>query len=204
MHLHQRLAVCLGCISIFCRTAISAPTQPASSNLLHTGSNLSINLPRPFNNSLLCGLGSSATNDLREVAIDHGTWSISDTLSLKVTICNWEPDPVTILAVLAAAESTVGKKPATNLLSQRFVQKSKNKYNTLLFEIAPHYVHKILTWSDVGEVLGKNGLLKFFEETGQWHTVYFDMIHTERGELGNGAVRRWWQLEPQVLELPQR
>lgn len=126
------------------------------------------------------------------------TWTISDTLHLAVTICNWEPDPVTILAVLAAAESAIGKKSATALLEKRFVQKSSNKYNTLLLEIGPHSWERSITWGDVGEVLGKNGLVKFYEETGQWHTIYFDIVDKERGPLGRGAVRRWWQLAPQT------
>ncbi len=204
MHFLQRVAVCLGCFFTILHTSTSAPTQPASSNLLNTGNDLSINLPQPFNNSLLAGHGSSSSNPWRDVGIDHMTWTISDTLSLAVTICNWQPDPATILAVLAAADSTVGKKPATGLLAQKFTLKSDNKYNTLLFEIGPGYVEKRLTWSDVEEVLGENGLSKFYETTGQWHTVYFDVVHTTRGFLGQGAVRRWWQLAPQMVGMPER
>jgi len=204
MHFHQRVAMSLGCFFTILHTTFCAPTQPASSNLLYNGNDLSLNLPQPFNSSLLGGHGSFSTNPLREVGIDHMTWTISDTLSLAVTICNWQPDPVTILAVLAAADTMVGKKPATGLLSQKFTLKSDNKYNTLLFEISPDYVDKRLTWSDVREVLGDNGLLKFYETTGQWHTVYFDVVHSTRGMLGQGAVRRWWQLAPQMMGMPQR
>ncbi len=199
MHFLQRVAVWLGCFFTIWHTAICAPTQSPPSHLPNTGNDLSLNLPQPFNKSLLSGHGSSSTNPWRDVGIDHMTWTISATLSLAVTICNWNPDPVTILAVLAAAESTAGKKPATGLLSQTFVQKSTNKYNTLLFEIEPHNFEKILTWGDVAEVLGENGLAKFYEETGQWHTVYFDIVHKERASLGRGAVRRWWQLAPQTV-----
>jgi len=199
MHFLQRVAVWLGCFFTIWHTAICAPTQSPSSHWPNTGNDLSLNLPQPFNNSLLSGHGSSSTNSWRDVGIDHMTWTISATLSLPVTICNWSPDPVTILAVLAAAESTAGKKPATGLLSQTFVQKSTNKYNTLLFEIGPHNFEKFLTWGDVAEVLGENGLPKFYEETGQWHTVYFDIVHKEKASLGRGAVRRWWQLAPQTV-----
>jgi len=204
MHFLQRVAVCLGYFLTILHTTVCAPTRPASSRLLNTGNDLSLNLAQPFNSSLLGGHVSSSTNPWRDVGIDHMTWTISDTLSLAVTICNWQPDPVTILAVLAAAETTAGKKPATGLLEQKFTLKSDNKYNTLLFEISPGYVNKRLTWSDVGEVLGEKGLLKFYETTGQWHTVYFDVVHTTRGFLGQGAVRRWWQLAPQMVGMPER
>lgn len=196
MHFFERIDVFWGCLFAILHTTVCAPTQPASSGLLDIGNELSHNLPLPFNNSLLGGHGPSLIYPLRDVGIDHMKWTISDTLHLDVTICNWAPDPRTMLAVIAAAESSVGKKPATALLSKKFTIKSDNKYNTLLFEIGPGYVDKRLMWSDVGEVLGEKGLLKFFEETSMWHTVYFNVVHTTRGLLGQGALRRWWQLAP--------
>lgn len=187
-------AVCVSGFFIYWRTVISAPTQPAFSNELNAGSSsLIINLAKPLNDSVLSELNSSSVNDL---TIDHMTWRISDTLSLAVTICNWGPDPATILKVLAAADTAVGKKLAAGLLDRKFTQKSDNKFNTLLFEITPGHIYRHLTWGDVGEVLGENGLPKFYHVTEQWHTIYFAVLHTTRGELGNGAVRRWWQLEP--------
>lgn len=45
----------------------------------------------------------------------------------------------------------------------------------------------------MGEVLGERGLVGFFRETRLWHTVYFDVVDTVRGVVGEGAVRRWWQ-----------
>ncbi|KAL8718686.1 MAG: hypothetical protein Q9225_004205 [Loekoesia sp. 1 TL-2023] len=144
------------------------------SNLSSAGSDLTINLPQPFNACILGGLSSSFTNYSAEVGVDKMTWSISNTVFLALTICNWEPDPKTIQAVLATADTAVGKKPAAGLLEQKFTQKSDNKYNTLLFEITPGYIYKRLTWGDVAEVLGPNGLPKFYETTQQWHTVYFD------------------------------
>ena len=196
MHFLQRVAVCLCCLFLFLRTTLCGPTQPASSGLLTASSSLIISLPSPVNESAFCVIGSSSKNSQGSVKWDKTTWTISDTLSLALTICNWEPDPKKIQAVLEAAAQAVGKKPATTLLEKKFTQKSNNKYNTLLFEITPGYVDKRLTWGDVGEVLGDNGLTTFFETTQQWHTVYFDVMHVTKGQLGNGAVRRWWQLEP--------
>lgn len=203
MYFHQSVSVRLGYFFIIWHTATCAPTQPAPSNLLNTGNDLSLNLPQSFNNSLLGGLSSLSTNPLRDVGIDHMTWIISDTISLEVTICNWQPDPKTILAVLAAADTVVGKKLAKGAVSEKFTLKSANKYNTLLFEIQPHNFDKVLTWGDVAEVLGPNGLPKFYEETMLWNTVYFDVMHKERVSLGNGAVRRWWQLAPPTVGAQQ-
>lgn len=193
--MHFRLsAVCVSGFFIFWRTAFSAPAQPAFSNQLNAGSSsLIINPSRPLNDSILSGLNSSSVSDL---TIDHMTWRISDTLSLAVTICNWELDPATILKVLAAANTAIGKKPAAGLLDRTFTQKSDNRFNTLLFEITPDKFYKRLTWEDVGEVLGENGLPKFYDVTEQWNTIYFEVLHTTRDELGHGAVRRWWQIEP--------
>ena len=195
----QRVAaVYFGCISIFSRTALGATTPPSLSILPNAGSSdLILALPHGFNESTLCGSGPQSRSHHGEaVGVDKGTWRISETLSLAIVICNWSPDPATIQAVLAAAALTVGKKPATALLEENFVQKSNNRYNTLYFEIGPgDVVEKRLTWGVVGEVLGEDGLAKFFETTRLWHTVYFGVMHATEGPLGNGAVRRWWQLE---------
>ena len=196
MHFRQNVAVCLNCFFVFWGTAFCAPTQPAFPNLLNAGSGLTIPPQRPSNGSILGALCSSSIGHSAKVRTDDMTWHISDTLSLVLTICNWEPGPKTIRAVLAAADTAIGKKAAAGLLDQKFTQKSDNKYNTLLFEITPGHIYKRLTWGDVGEVLGENGLPKFYETTSLWHTIYFDVMHTTRGELGQGAVRRWWQLEP--------
>lgn len=181
---------------MFWPIASCAPTQPAISSPLSAGNDLTITLPKPDNTTILGEMCLSSTNHSAGLGIDHMTWTISDTLSLAVTICNWAPDPATILAVLAAAQTAVGKKPAAGLLDKMFRVNSNNKYNTLLFEISPGYVYRRLTWEHVGEVLGENGLPKFFETSRYWHTVYFDVIHSTIGELGQGAVRRWWQLDP--------
>lgn len=66
----------------------------------------------------------------------------------------------------------------------------------MIFEIDPGYIDKKLTWGDVALVLGSNGLLRFFEEYGHWTSTYFDVMDKSRGMLGNGAVRKWYQLLP--------
>ncbi len=189
MHSNQHVAVAwLFSILAFCSEISCAPN-----NRLNRGSDLSINLPNPLNVKNVGGLCPTSTNDPTGLGIEKTSWTISDSLTLAITICNWQPDPATILAVLAAAENAVGKKPLEGLLEKKYTVKSNNKYNTLYFEISPGWTGKKLTWGDVGDVLGENGLPKFFKETRWWHTIYFDVVHKTRGELGDGAVRRWWQ-----------
>ena len=187
MQFRQCLTVCLGGLGIFWRTAFCAPAQPASSSTLHAGNSFSIIAPKPLNGSVCNELGSLAWHET--------TWKITDTpLSLDMVICNWELNPDVILVVLEAAATTVGKKPAAALLDKKFTQRSNNKYNTLYFEIGPGFIERKLSWGDVGDVLGENGLHKFYEETEQWNTAYFTVMHATRGELGRGAVRRWWHI----------
>ena len=197
MNVRHFISICLGCLFLFLHTAFCAPTQPTVIRSHNAAHGLNIIKPSSLFNDAVCGEApSSSTSDAAKVGIERMTWEISATLSLALVICNWEPDPNTIQAVLTAAEAAIGKKSATELLNQKFTQKSNNRYNTLLFEISPEYTNERLTWGDVGEVLGENGLLKFYVTTQLWHTVYFGVVHTQRGELGRGAVRRWWQLEP--------
>ena len=197
--LRLTIAVYLGYFCLFLRTAICAPAPPTLSILPNAGSSdLTLAPSIPINGSRPCGPDSSSSTTPPGAAVDWdtGTWRISETLLLAITICNWAPDPATIAAVLSAAATTVGKKPSTALLGKKFTQRSDNKYNTLYFEIGPGYVEpKRLTWGVVGEVLGENGLGKFFETTQQWHTIYFGVVDATQGQLGEGAVRRWWQLE---------
>ena len=199
LFLQRVVAVCLGYFLLFSRTALGAPAPPSLSILPNLGSSdLTLSLPSRLNESAVCGPGPSSSKNPQGEAVGwiKGTWRISETLSLAVTICNWSPDPATIQAVLHAAAATVGKKPASAHLEENFVQRSDNRYNTLYLEIGPGAVGgKRLTWGTVGEVVGEEGLVKFFETTQQWHTLYFIVVHAVQGPLGTGAVRRWWQLE---------
>ena len=47
----------------------------------------------------------------------------------------------------------------------------------------------------MAEVLGENGLLKFFMQEEFWYSTYFEVVDTVRGELGNGSLRKWYQFE---------
>ena len=152
MHFFHCATFSLSCFSLLWRTIICAPTQ-----LIHSSqqdSSLFHGLARTFNETNPAAPGLQLTRYTHHVSIDRGTWKISDTMSLALTICNWEPDPATIQAVLISALAAVGKKPAAGLVDRTFTQKSNNRYNTLLFEISPRYDHHQLTWGDVGEVLG--------------------------------------------------
>ena len=196
----RHFAVSLSAFSIptiLLQSAFSAPTQPALSNQLDTGTGLAINLLRPPNNSVLSTLNSASVNHSANFKVEDLKWEITDDLYLALTVCDWEPDPATIRAVLAAADTTVGKKPSAGLLEKKFIQKSNNRYNTLLFVIYTDHWNRRLTWGDVAQILGPNGLPKFYDLTQQWNSVYFDVVDVLRdGEIGHGALRRWWQLGP--------
>ena len=195
---HRAVAVWLGCFLLFSPTAFGAPASPALSIVPNVGSSDFTLTPSSLTNgSTLCGLDSpSLSTSPHGEAVDwiKGTWRISNTLFLAMTICSWTPDPATIVDVLEAAATIAGKKPATALLEEKFVQTSKNKYNKLYFEIGPGETEgSYLTWGEVAQVVGVNGLRKYYETTGHWNTIYFDVMHTKEGMLGEGAVRRWWQ-----------
>ena len=191
MNFRQTVTVCLSGLCILGRTVFCVPTEAAISTLRNSGNGLSIVAPKLLNDSA-CGELDSSADFVRE----RRTWPISDTLFLTLNICNWKLDAETVQAVLDAAAATVGKRSATGVLDKTFIQKSTKKYETLKFEISPDHFNPGLTWADVGDILGDNGLPKFYDETRWWRALYFEVMHTTRGELGQGAVRRWWQLEP--------
>lgn len=110
--------------------------------------------------------------------------------------CKLAPYPRKIIGTLAAAQNAAGKKPATTLLDKKFRIETGSRINTMIFEIGPDdWDYKRLTWADVAEVLGDDGLPKFFNQRQLWHCVYFDVMHSTRGKLGEGAVRKWYMLE---------
>ncbi|KAL8727564.1 MAG: hypothetical protein Q9166_005970 [cf. Caloplaca sp. 2 TL-2023] len=142
------------------------------------------------------GSVSSSSKNSNEVGYLTVTWSITDNLSLTINVGPWQLSPERILEALAAADTAIGKKPAARLLDGKFVQKTGSRINTLLFEIGPGFIDpKRLTWADVAQVLGENGLPKFFREEGYWVSTYFDVEDTRKGKLGEGVVRKWYQLE---------
>lgn len=191
MSFRQCFTFCLSGLCIFGRTASCVPTEAAFPPFRNTGNGLNIIAPKLLNNSA-CG----ELDSLADVLWERRRWPISNTLTLELNICKWKLDAETVQAVLAAAAVTVGKKSAAVVLDRTFIQKSSNKYNTLKFEITPDYFHSGLTWGDLAEILGDDGLPKFYDGTGWWRTLYFEVMHITKGEIGQGAVRRWWQLEP--------
>ena len=195
MHFFRFAAFSLGYFALFWRITTCAPQPIHPSRLDISCGDLFIGLANPFNDSDSSSSASPSTQHTHGFSTNRGTWKISDTMSLAITICSWKPDPATIQAVLVAAHAAIGKKPSAGLVDETFTQRSDNRYNTLLFEIIPRHVQSQLTWGDVGEVLGEHGLLEFYEETQWWNTIYFTLVDATRGVLGRGAVRRWWQLE---------
>lgn len=196
MNFFHCVALSFGCMPLIWRSIYCTPTLPVYSSRLDSGcSSLFSDLANPFKHSNSSAPGSLPAKYTHRGSINRAGWRINDDLRLELTICGWEPDPVTIHAVLVKALDTVGKKPAAGLLDRKFTQRSNNRYNTLLFEISPRFTNYQLTWGDVGEAVGENGLLDFYETTQQWNTVYFTLVDATRGRLGQGAVRRWWQLE---------
>ena len=208
MHFHRRVAAFLSSFVVLSCLTSSAPTQSASSYLPDAGDDLSITLPQILNSSIglelaqrvntsdsNTGSASSSTNLSTDVGYWTVTWSISATLSLTINVGAWVLAPEKILHTLEAAQNAVGKKPAAALLDGKFTQETGSRINTMIFEISPGWDYRRLTWADVGEVLGENGLPKFFNEKQEWHSAYFDVIHSVRGKLGYGAVRKWYMLD---------
>ena len=190
----RHFAVGLSACSILSHVAFSAPAQPGSSSQLNTASSLSLDLLKPFNNSVLNTANSASVNHPVNLTVHRVRWGIGGVLCLEIEVCDWKPDPATIREVLAAADVAAGKKSAAGLVEGTFTQKSKNRFNTLLFEIGPDDPSEQLTWGDVAEILGPKGLPKFYHVTQQWRSIFFEVWHITRGELGSGSVRRWWQL----------
>lgn len=213
MYLYQFLPLYSGYLVLLSHTVSSAPTQPLSSELPSTNTNLSndvystSNKPieatsqpwTPLNANLsdiTTNPSSSSANESTQLQFETVTWPITSTLSLTANIGPWVLNPQRILETLTAANRTVEKKPASLVLDKRFRQETGSRINTLYFEIGPAFEVKRLTWGDVAEVLGEKGLPGFFEHYGYWTSTYFEVMDSVRGKLGEGAVRKWYQLEP--------
>jgi len=205
MYTHSHFLVYLSLLTLLHQTASSAPTQPISLGLPSTSAGpfnaivSSLNksteaIPNPW--IPLTPLKNNLTTDPPQLKYITVTWPITPTLSLIANIGPWRLNPTNILDTLAAANRTVEKKPSSLLLTAKFRQETGSRINTLYFEIGPAFEVKRLTWGDVAEVLGAEGLPRFFEEYGYWTSTYFEVMDGARGKLGEGAVRKWYQLEP--------
>lgn len=204
MRVHRRVAASLSFFIVLFNVTSSAPTQPVFSYPRDAGNDLPRTLAQPFNSSIrpevaqrvnTSDSNTSSTNPSTEVGYWTVTWSISDTLSLTINIGAWVLSPEKILHTLDSAQTAVGKKEAGALLDGKFTQETGSRINTMIFEISPGWDHRRLTWADVGEVLGEEGLPKFFREKQEWHSAYFDVVDSVRGMLGYGAVRKWYMLD---------
>ena len=212
MHLHRRVAPLASFLLALCSLTLSTPTQQSTSfNLPNAGTDHSIttlpqtanhligpSIPQRLNTSLLhTGLVSPSTNRSTNIGERTVTWDINQTLSLVIDIGNWKLDPEKIVATLHAAQETIGKKQGGALLHGKFRQETGTRINTMVFEMGPALDLKLLTWADVGQVLGdEDGLPRFFKASQEWHDIYFDFCDTERGGLvGEGSVRKWYMLE---------
>ena len=222
MYLHRHFAASLSFFTVLAAVTSSAPTtQSAFSHLpgaaAHDPSTVTL-LQQPSNNSSSSITGpkvaqrvnntsdssipesgpSSATNrSTTEVTYWAGTWDISSTLSLNIDIGQWRLSPESVLGTLEAAENAVGKKEPAGLLEGKFTQKTGSRLNTMVFEVGPVPKEEGgLNWKDVADMLGEErGLPRFFRETKEWHNVDFELVHSERGLLGRGMVRKWYMLD---------
>ena len=207
MYLPRRLTVFLSCYFSFCLFVCSAPAFSALPKVQTGNTNLSIIDSQTLNGSIGQELAheanlSDSNTRLQSLStnltVGAGFWHITDTLSLRVEIGSWDFPPEKVLYLLEAAETTVGKKQATVLLDKTFSREKGSFFNTIVFEISPDKGYKRLTWGDVAEVLGTNGLPRFFLVSREWHNVYFDVIDLKRGDLGSGAVKRKWTIHGSV------
>lgn len=204
MYLNRRVAVFPTFFFALFALTFSTPTRFAYPALNDAAPNRTTALQQLFNSSSgpeaasrlhNIVLPSRFTNLSAEVTYHTWTWTISTTLSLKLNIGSWVLAPEKILYTLEAAQKIVGKRQAVVFLDKKFTQETGSRINTMIFEVEPEWDDRRLTWADVGAVLGDDGLPKFFKQTREWHSVYFDVIHISKGVIGEGAVRKWYMLE---------
>ncbi len=67
----------------------------------------------------------------------------------------------------------------------------------MIFEIGPVPEEEgRLNWKDVADMLEEErGLPRFFRETKEWHNLFFELVHSERGLLGLGSIAKWYMLD---------
>ena len=210
-HLGRRSPVSLGFFIVLAALASSAPTQPSA--LSHPPDaatrDLSIvpSLRQLPNNSWIAApepgpLSPSNLSSLIGVTYPAGIWDISPTLSLDIDIGEWRLSSEKVIGTLEAAEVAVGKKAALALLEEKFIYKTGSRLNTMIFEIGPiPEKERRLNWGDVAEVLEEQrGLPRFFRETKEWHNIDFQVVHSERGLLGFGMIKKWYMLDSERNE----
>ncbi|CAF9934830.1 hypothetical protein IMSHALPRED_009854 [Imshaugia aleurites] len=219
-HLHRRSSAHLCFFIVLVALASSAPTQQSAFFHLPDAATPDLSsvalLQQPPNNSSIAATKITPRVNTSDYSIpesapslpsnltstggvtnEAGIWDISLTLSLDLDIGIWRLSPEKVLDTLEAAENVVGKKPAAALLEEKFTQRTGSRLTGLIFEVWPDTKDEWkLSWGDVGEVLGEErGLPRFFRETGEWRNVDFQIVHQERGVLGEGWIRKWYMLD---------
>lgn len=206
MHLYRRIAPLLSLFFCIPYLTSSQPTHSGHLNVPNVRDGTPIIVPRAPDDHRMIQISQeiSAKNFTREPDLSSipftnrlqfwvVKWIISDTLHLQMNVGAWVLGPEKIVQTLVTAQERIGKKVATALLERKFKSETGSRMNTMIFEISPGWTDpKKLTWGDVGEVLGENGLPRFFEERQEWHSVYFDVHDSVRGMIGEGAVRKWY------------
>lgn len=207
MHLSGPLAALMSCGLALYDSVASVPTTIPDSSPLDSRTDLSAKIFQPVgdpehppparsaNISYLSSQQNSKANsrisNLKFFTMD---WPITDSsLKLTINVGPWQYDPQRILDTLTQANRTVEKRPAGRLLERKYIEKQGSNINAMYFEISPEYIYpKRLTWGDVAEVLGENGLLKFYKTERYWTSNYWTVVDSVRGEIGSGAVRKWY------------
>lgn len=132
-------------------------------------------------------------------------WPISATISLKIEIGDWRLSAARIVQILDIAESLVGKKVPSAHLTGKFVALTGRYLNTMVFEIIPESSEHLLTWADVADILGPEGLLLYFQNTEEWRSTHFEVfkkVEDDFVRIGKGAIRKkWYQLDLPVVDV---
>ncbi len=181
-------------------TLLQQPSNNNNNSSSITARQVAQRVNNTSDSSILVSSPSSATNLSTTGGVTYwaGTWDISSTLSLNINIGQWRLSPEKVLGTLEAAENAVGKKVAAALLEGNFTQKTGSRLNTMIFEIGPVPEDEggRLSWKDVADMLEEErGLPRFFRETKEWHNLFFELVHSERGLLGLGEIRKWYMLD---------
>ena len=206
MHFRVQVRLCVAYALFLCSSLWFTIAWPLSADWVGDASNelsddslqvveRSTGFPQLFKNSNSSGsVGATDLSFTNRLGSRTFIWEITDVLSLTINPGHYHLPSEKVLATLSAASVAVGKKPAAALLEQKFTQKTGSIINRMIFEIEPDPGDMKLTWADVGEVLGENGLSTFFRQEQYWYNTDFEVVDDVRGRLGEGALRRWYQL----------
>ncbi|KAL8740125.1 MAG: hypothetical protein Q9184_008527 [Pyrenodesmia sp. 2 TL-2023] len=191
-------AILYFCFALHYSPARTVPIEASALSLLTSGHGPSILRHPATTSNPIESLTAAKPNSTsrRPPTLQYFTipWPLTPTLSLHINVGPWKLSPARILACLTAANHTVYKKVGPQLLDRKFRQEEGSRINTLLFEIGPAMGEaKRLTWAHVALVLGMDGLPEYFVAERYWTSVYFEVVDSRVGKIGEGAVRKWYQ-----------